>query len=72
MHMDRSKLEKLIKKKLAGDDTKEEESLLTSPTSLSMKNSFLIKNVGKYLNPLTYLIQVKLAQTTETQRKGEE
>jgi hypothetical protein len=72
MHMDRSKLEKLIKKKLAGDDTKEEESLLTSPTSLSMKNSFLIKNVGKYLNPLTYLIQVKLVQTTETQRKGEE
>lgn len=47
MQMDRSKLEKLIKKKRAAERSNDEESLLTSPTSLSMKNSFLIKSVGK-------------------------
>lgn len=45
--MDKSRLEKLIKKKRAAERVAEEESFLSSPTSLSMKNSFLIKSVGK-------------------------
>lgn len=45
--MQKSRLEKLIKKKDAEVEHKNEESFITSPTSLSMKNSFLIKTMGK-------------------------
>ena len=45
--LQKSRLEKLIKKKDAEQEHLHEESFLTSPTSLSMKNSFLIKTVGK-------------------------
>lgn len=45
--MQKSRLEKLIKKKDEEQEHKHEESFITSPTSLSMKNSFLIKTVGK-------------------------
>jgi len=47
MQLQRSKLEKLIKKRHEAERIEKEESMLTSPTSLSMKNSFLIKTVGK-------------------------
>ena len=47
MHMGRSKIEKLVRKKRAAEKVNDEESLLTSPTSLSMKNSFLIQSIGK-------------------------
>lgn len=42
-----SKLEKYVNKKRKAQEQINEETLLTSPTSLSMKNSFLIKTVGK-------------------------
>lgn len=45
----RTRLEKLIKKKRAAENVNHEESLLTTPTSLSMKNSFLISSLGKSL-----------------------
>jgi hypothetical protein len=38
---------KALKKKRENDKNTQDESTLTSPTSLSMKNSFLIKNSGK-------------------------
>mmetsp|Transcript_1126 Transcript_1126/g.1017 ORF Transcript_1126/g.1017 Transcript_1126/m.1017 type:complete len:515 (+) Transcript_1126:82-1626(+) len=43
------RLEKLIKKKRMEEQNFNEESFLTTPTSLSMKNSFLISSVGKTL-----------------------
>jgi hypothetical protein len=43
-----SVIEKIVKKKRAQENSKiERESILTTPTSLSMLNSFLIKSVGK-------------------------
>jgi hypothetical protein len=38
---------KALKKKRENEKNPLDESMLTSPTSLSMKNSFLIKNSGK-------------------------
>jgi hypothetical protein len=43
----RQKMQKALKKKRDQDKNPLEDSMLTSPTSLSMKNSFLIKNSGK-------------------------
>lgn len=43
----KQKLEKALKKKRDTEKNPLEDSMLTSPTSLSMKNSFLIKNSGK-------------------------
>lgn len=45
--MKRQRLEKVLKKKRDTEKNPLEDSMLTSPTSLSMKNSFLIKNSGK-------------------------
>ena len=42
-----SKLERIVNKKRTAQEQFNEESLLTSPTSLLMKNSFLIKTIGK-------------------------
>jgi oligoendopeptidase F len=47
----KSRLEKLIKQKREKENPlQERESLLTSPTSLSMMNSFLINTIGKSLD----------------------
>lgn len=46
-HLTLSKLEKLVRKKRKAQEQIHEDTLLTSPTSLSMKNSFLIKTAGK-------------------------
>ena len=43
----KQRLEKALKKKRDAEKNPLEDSMLTSPTSLSMKNSFLIKNSGK-------------------------
>lgn len=43
----KQKLQKALKKKREQEKNPMEDSMLTSPTSLSMKNSFLIKNSGK-------------------------
>lgn len=43
----KQKLQKALKKKRDMEKNPMEDSMLTSPTSLSMKNSFLIKNSGK-------------------------
>ena len=40
-------MEKLLRKKREAEKNPLEDSMLTSPTSLSMKNSFLIKNSNK-------------------------
>jgi len=42
-----SQLEKKVKQKRKAQERINEDTLLTSPTSLSMKNSFLIKTAGK-------------------------
>jgi hypothetical protein len=46
----RVRIGKLIKKKRAAENINSEESFLTTPTSLSMKNSFLISSIGKTLD----------------------
>ena len=43
----KQRLQKALKKKKEMEKNPLEDSMLTSPTSLSMKNSFLIKNSGK-------------------------
>lgn len=43
----KQRMQKALKKKKDQDKNPLEDSMLTSPTSLSMKNSFLIKNSGK-------------------------
>ena len=43
----KQRLQKALKKKREKEKNPMEDSVLTSPTSISMKNSFLIKNSGK-------------------------
>lgn len=49
----KSQIEKLVMKKRAAEHDYQEDSLLITPTSLSMKNSFLIKTVGKTFENLS-------------------
>lgn len=53
MFFNKSQVEKLVKKRRAAEHDIQEESLLVTPTSLSMKNSFLIKTVGKTFDNLS-------------------
>lgn len=54
-----SQLQRKVKLKRKAQELINEDTLLTSPTSLSMKNSFLIKTVGKsfdkYANQSNFL-----------------
>lgn len=43
----KQRMQKALKKKKDNEKNPLEDSMLSSPTSLSMKNSFLIKNSGK-------------------------
>ena len=60
-----TKLEKLINKKRVDQEHKKEDILLTSPTSLSMKNSFLIKTVGKSFDNYYHLYKKKKTITSK-------
>lgn len=61
-HFTLSKLEKLVRQKRKAQEQVHEDTLLTSPTSLSMKNSFLIKTAGKAFD--VYATQHKKKRTS--------
>ncbi|CAI2360532.1 unnamed protein product [Moneuplotes crassus] len=52
-----TQLEKKVKEKRRAQEHISEETLLTSPTSLSMKNSFLIKTAGKAFDNYAHQVQ---------------
>ena len=64
-------MEKALKKKRDVDRNPLEDSMLTSPTSLSMKNSFLIKNSGKgFENYYSSLKRRKMDKTNAVDVEG--
>lgn len=64
-------MEKALKKKRDADRNPLEDSMLTSPTSLSMKNSFLIKNSGKgFENYYSSLKRRKMDKTNAVDVEG--
>lgn len=53
-HLTLNQIEKLVLQKRKKQERISEETMLTSPTSLSMKNSFLIKTAGKAFDHYAY------------------
>lgn len=59
-----TQIEKKIKNKRKAQEQVHEETLLTSPTSLSMKNSFLIKTAGKAFDHYAHYYKTKVKRTS--------
>ena len=54
-----TQIKKLVEKKRKQQEAYREETLLTSPTSLSMKNSFLVKTVGRAFDTYYHYYKTK-------------